>query len=705
MTQGEQNRHEKYINLINSATNLSELPRVSWNDIAVILASKEYYGKKISKDSLGSVIDSIKKYGIKSEKVIYNLSKVIMENCDMTKDYDIEVVEYRVSLIYKKIIDEGKIVNLYEEIKLAEEKKKELLKQEEDKRHKDLLNKIGESTKIEELPSISYSDITKYLASKEYFGNRISQSAFRLYTDTLVKYGNPMHDEVVATFKKIVKLNAGIRTKFIIRDEELDVLYVNILKEGYINHIISELGVKSRKVYRLQSEQDYKLHMVNMCVINNCFEEKDFPKIGIGELNRLILRAVNSNSFRIKVKTADIEGIAKVYLTKGSKQELELAIEELVNKMIDETSNTYLFNRRDLKLEILGSLLTDHNIDYRVEEIIAIEKRRRKIYEMNHDELMDTLKEATRMYQLPSISFSTLTSYLCGNSTIYPNDNSFKSEHLKKITELLLAGKKWEDEEIINELKRICAFFYPSKSEEAFNLLFKKLTALPKTYYLVDEINLIKNLQQEFIANGQSNVNVYFVPNPKAPSEGGKFYNVYINRVGQINLDEVLPLDLNSIVAPGTDIDAVEWLVGKVDKTFKKVGGIILYRDETIGNITVYKVNDGKVSISKEDKVQLETVRDKVDKLDELDSQISSKEARISELDEMIKSKEEEIARLIQEREEKDKERLFINASIERIIIGSKGKLLRIRKEINESLDCLEQLESGYVKKIETPKE
>ena len=288
--------------------------------------------------------------------------------------------------------------------------------------------------------------------------------------------------------------------------------------------------------------------------------------------------------------------------------------------------------------------------------------------------------------------------YLCGNSTIYPNESVFKSEHFKKITELLLAGKKWEDKEIIDELKRICVFFYQSKSDEAFNLLFKKLTSLPKTYYLVDEINLVKNLQKEFIKNGQSNVNVYFVENPKAPSEGGKFYNVYINRVEKLDLYQVLPLDLNSIVAPGTDIDAVEWLVGQKDKTFKKVGGIILYRDETIGDISVYKVNDGRVSITNEDK-------NKLDKINDLDKQICSKEARISELDEMIRIKEEEITKLILDKESRERDRLYISKAVEEIVASSKNKLRLLQKEINDSIMCLDDIESGFAKKIEGPKE
>lgn len=678
-------RHIKVMNAIDAATSIKDLPSVSYNDIANLLASKEYDGKKISKEVIKPVVDSIIEYGLTSENVIYSLTNVLISYFYYNKDIDFETVKFKASNFYNDILNEGKLGHLYEEIIKNENKKKELLKQEENKRHEDTISEIRKASEISELPTISYSLIASYLASKKYFGNKISQSAFRPYIDELIKFGNPMHEDVVNSFKKVIILYAIINNK---RDKIMDI-YKDIINEGYIGHVLHEISLKNKKAYKIKKENNEKVHLSNLKKINNSFEEKDLPNIGIGELNKRVLNAVNSNSFKKDFKTSDINEISKCYLTNNISELLNV-----VNKLVLSSNVT---KKEDMLYEIMGSLLNDYTINYIADEIIAIEQRRRKIYEMNHDEIMDILKDATRMYQLPSISFSTLTSYLCGNSTIIPNDNSFKSEHFKILTQLLLDGKKWEDKEVRDELKRICDLVYPGRVD-AFDLLFKKLTSLPKTYYLVDEINLIKNLQKEFIKNGHSNVNVYFVENPKAPKEGGKFYNVYINRVEKLDLYQVLPLDLSSIVAPNTDIDAVEWLVGQKDKTFKKVGGIILYRDETIGDITVYRVNDGKISISPEEKAKLDTINN-------LDSQISIKEDRVKELDELIKTKEDELAKLIQEREAKERDRLFINKSVEQIVSSSKNKLLLLQKEIGESLSCLDEIESGFVKKIEGPKE
>ena len=216
---------------------------------------------------------------------------------------------------------------------------------------------------------------------------------------------------------------------------------------------------------------------------------------------------------------------------------------------------------------------------------------------------MDAIKDARRISQLPpNLTTSTLTGYFNGNTTIYTNDKRIKNEDLKRLTELLFDGYKWEDEVIINEVKNIASTKYPDK-EDAFQLLYNKLSSLPKTYYIVEEVEESQKRQQEFIGNASSNVNVYFIPNKKSPIDGGRFYNCYINRVNNLNLEEILPLNLDSIVPPEMDIDSVEWYVQeKADPTFKTAGGIILNKDETIGNVNVFRPNDGKIGISPEEK-------------------------------------------------------------------------------------------------------
>ena len=116
--------------------------------------------------------------------------------------------------------------------------------------------------------------------------------------------------------------------------------------------------------------------------------------------------------------------------------------------------------------------------------------------------------------------------------------------------------------------------------------------------------------------------------------DGGRFYNCYINRVGNLDLSQILPLDLDSIVPPEMDIDSVEWYVQEYfDPTFKTAGGIILNRDETIGNVSVFRPNDGTVGVSPEEK-------EKIDEIENLDVQIEEKRKILESLNGEIESKE-----------------------------------------------------------------
>ena len=324
-----------------------------------------------------------------------------------------------------------------------------------------------------------------------------------------------------------------------------------------------------------------------------------------------------------------------------------------------------------MKEQIVASLIDDETIEYTVEEILLKEKRRLKIYEENHYETMNNIKEAHRISQLPpNLTVSTLTSYLAGNTTIYSNDNRIKAEDLKGLTQLLFGHKDWSDEEVKAELKEITSKKYPEKSD-AFDLLYKKLSSLPRTQYLVEEIEYSAERQKEFIGNACSNVNVYFIPNEKSPVEGGKFYNCYINRIDNLDLEELLPLDLDEIVPPQMDIDSIEWYVQeKFDPTFKAAGGIILNRDETIGQVNIFKPNDGKVGVDPEDKR-------KIEENNSLELEIEEKRQILSSLDEEIASKE--------------KRSNDMSIELNSILLDYENQMLKLQKDTEKRIETLKE--------------
>ena len=93
--------------------------------------------------------------------------------------------------------------------------------------------------------------------------------------------------------------------------------------------------------------------------------------------------------------------------------------------------------------QILSSLCIDKTIRYIVKEIKTKESRKLKIYEIDHEDTMEKIKDATRISQLPpDLTTSYLAKYLSSNSTIFKGENRISSTDLKDLTDLLLSGKK-----------------------------------------------------------------------------------------------------------------------------------------------------------------------------------------------------------------------------------------------------------------------
>lgn len=381
-------------------------------------------------------------------------------------------------------------------------------------------------------------------------------------------------------------------------------------------------------------------------------------------MNRKIQKAFQDNDFIKNIKVGSLKSITDAYLKEKSLEE----IEGLVYNFCGKQALTEV-NQKLMAQQIFGTLCLDKTILYTVKEIQEKEKRKLKIYEIEHDDTMQVIKDATKISQLPpNLTVTSLTGYLSGNSIIFKNGDKISTTDLKKVTDLLLKGKKWNDKEVIGELQTLSIKYYGKEAKVAFQLLHEKFKKLPKTFYLVEEINASRVRQSEFIGNSCSNVNVYFIPNHKSPIDGGKFYNCYINRVDNLNLGELLPLDLDEIVPPEMDIDSVEWFVQEYyDKTFKAAGGIILQKDETIGNVNVFRLNDGMIGITPEEK-------NKYDELKELSERVKI----------IIKRKKEETNQYGKMQEQ------FVKMQ-EQFVISQK----EIDKELAELEDKIDKLTSG----------
>ena len=442
-------------------------------------------------------------------------------------------------------------------------------------------------------------------------------------------------------------------------------MYTKILGSKRIGYILAEITQRNLKLDEIIKRENKSIHEQIIKDINACYEIKYLPKVGLSELNKKLLRAVNDNDFVTNIKTSDIKELTVAFLEHYSYLEIEDIIYRIVSKYdLSETEKELM------KEQILGSLLLDETIEYTVEEINLKEKRKLQIYKMDHEETMDAIKEAHRISQLPpNLTVSVLNNYLNGNTTIYPNDDRISAEDLKSLTDLLMEGHKWEEDIVIFELKKIALAKYPEK-EDAFQLLYNKLVSLPRTYYLVEEIKYSQERQVEFIGRRSSNVNVYFIPNSKSPIDGGRFYNCYVNRVDNLDLSTMIPLNIEEKVPEGMDIDSIENYVQEhYDPTFKAAGGIILNRDETIGNVSVFSpYQDGTVGISIEKSK-------KIDEVEDLDRQIEAKKKELDELTVNI--------------EEAKKHALSVESQVRELVESYERKVMSLQNELMENISEL----------------
>ena len=525
-------------------------------------------------------------------------------------------------------------------------------------RHNRVLRQIEEATKREELPKVGFPTIAAYLANAISFGGKkISQTLYQPVIDEIMKHGFLFHPDVKNALIKVIIENYPD-----VSDERIVDTYQEVLSSKRIPYILIEINQKNIKSDEFTKEENLEEHNKIVKDIKQAYEIKNLPKVGLSELNKKLLRAVNDNDFFTNIKTSEIKELTDAYLNHSS--EIENVVRNIVSRYNLKADDAELMEQ-----QIVGSLMLDETIEYTLEEIALKEQRKLHIYRLNHDETMEYIKQANRISQLPpNLTISTLNNYLNGNTTIYTNDDRITSDDLRALTSLLMDGLKWEDKAIVDEVRRIAGIKYPEK-EDANKLLYDKLSSLPRTYYLVEEIKYSLERQVEFIGRGSSNVNVYFIPNNKSPLDGGRFYNCYINRVGNLDLSQILPLDLDSIVPPDMDIDSVEWYVQEYhDPTFKTAGGIILNRDETIGNVSVFKPNDGTVGVTVEQK-------EKIDEIDDLDAQIEEKKKILSSLNDEIDIKE--------------KKSQDVEARMQQIISDYEQKTLALQLETLTNINAL----------------
>ena len=489
--------------------------------------------------------------------------------------------------------------------------------EQEKLRHEVFIKELDSASKIDELPKkIAPSSILRTLVSAASFNGK------KIEEEKIVPLVNSLIDDstyyIDSDFKEkltnIIKEAYGEKSV-----EEIDKKVSEVLSNKRLFNLVSEANSYKRKYAELYFEEKKEEHNKRMSTINSSMEIERMPKIGLGDINSQIKKDLYEYFNKEKLKAEYTGPIVKAFIN-AEDYSIYKSIKKLCldKPMIDSYNDMNIVDKISYIKNILSS---DYELNYLIEEYKAREARILKIYKFDHEDIMEQIKQANRISEMPTgLSISRITSYLSGNSLIYPKGKTIVGGQFTDIAKLLLDGKKMEDEEVQEELKVIAKNNYEEKPEEAYSLLKNKLSNLPRLYYYVEEVKYGLERQQEFIKRGASNVNVFFIPNPKSPIDGGKFYNIYVNRDTNKVLTPEQAERINEIISSNDgNIDALEtYLKENFDSSTKLVGGAIVNKDESIGKVTVFKPNDGKVSITPEEKTKYDRIEELSKKLKEV---------------------------------------------------------------------------------------
>ncbi len=227
------------------------------------------------------------------------------------------------------------------------------------KRHVKVLEDIKNASNKEELPNVTLSNITKYLASNASFDKvHISQTAFKPVTDALSKYNYFTVPEVKNAFMTVLRENYEGKT-----EEEYEALYTQISEGTSIGNYLVEIQERTKKLEQFEQTQDLENHKEILRQIENAFEIKELPSVGKGILNRKI-QEDTKNDYTDRLAIIKLQEISDCILSKKDEQEIKNAILKMCQEFElseEETKSMYE--------QVSSQVLADKRLGYIVEEI------------------------------------------------------------------------------------------------------------------------------------------------------------------------------------------------------------------------------------------------------------------------------------------------------------------------------------------------
>ena len=158
-----------------------------------------------------------------------------------------------------------------------------------------------------------------FFSSNIYFNDeKISASEYTDLVDKIVKHSTFNNQEVKEYFIGTIIEKYPNTT-----EEEIIQRYEKILNTNRVDYILNEIGLRNIKLDKIIKEENLSIHNDIMKNIYNSYEIKDLPKIGIGELNKKLLRAVNDNDYIKTIKTSEIKELTDAYLDENNNYQID----------------------------------------------------------------------------------------------------------------------------------------------------------------------------------------------------------------------------------------------------------------------------------------------------------------------------------------------------------------------------------------------
>lgn len=211
---------------------------------------------------------------------------------------------------------------------------------------------------------------------------------------------------------------------------------------------------------------------------------------------------------------------------------------------------------------------------------------------INHEFIMNQIEEATSLVDIPNDLTTSKIQKCLSKYSKYENYNKIPATDFAKISSLLVAGLPVESELIQLELEKICEEYFSEDYYEAQTYLTNKFINSLEVNYTIKEVISALSKKSDLINSVKDNeAHMYFVPSmPK--NSGGKFYVSYMSKMEKLNLNKIVSEEtgMDDDVIYSELVDALEDIIRyKYDPTFRRIGGLILKKNETIGSVTFFE--------------------------------------------------------------------------------------------------------------------